>query len=285
MKQVNRKEQFIEIFEDTRQWCQEENTLIQAIEQSVQGTKVYKEGEEIKLPTKTAGTETKITVTPYRTLQAAGVLHKENPEKKIAVHNFASGTNPGGGVTKGSSAQEECLCRCSTLHPVLKIPMLWKQYYKFHRERHDTRYTDTCIYTPEVYVIKTDTETPVRMERKEWYQVDVLTCAAPNLRLYSQQNNGEKGIQTPKVSDKELLELHKKRARHMLSVAAANGAEILVLGAFGCGAFQNKPEIVARAYREILEEFQGRFQQIEFAVYCTKKDTRNYEVFRRMLKK
>ena len=51
----------------------------------------------------------------------------------------------------------------------------------------------------------------------------------------------------------------------------------------GCGAFRNKPEIVARAYKEIISEFQGRFVRIEFAVYCPPQDSRNYEVFRRVL--
>lgn len=279
---MNRKEQLIEIFEDTRKWCQQENTLIQAVEQSVQGTKLYKEEEYPEIPEMETGAKTSITVTPYRTLQAAQLLYKENPERKIAVHNFASGTNPGGGVTKGSSAQEECLCRCSTLYPVLKMPVLWENYYKFHRERHDTKYTDTCIYTPEVVVVKTDTEMPMRLSKEEWYRVDILTCAAPNLRSYPP--NDVRFRQTIKVSDKELLEIHKKRARHMFAIAVANKVDVLVLGAFGCGAFQNKPEIVARAYKEIIEEFQGRFQQIEFAVFCTKKDTRNYDVFRRVFR-
>ena len=46
-----------------------------------------------------------------------------------------------------------------------------------------------------------------------------------------------------------------KRAIHMLTCAAAKGADILVLGAFGCGAFQNDPEVVARAYNTVLKEF------------------------------
>ena len=69
----------------------------------------------------------------------------------------------------------------------------------------------------------------------------------------------------------------------MFSAAAQNGADILVLGAFGCGVFQNNPEVVARAYKETIATFPARFEKIEFAVYCTPSDTRNFEVFRRVL--
>ena len=69
----------------------------------------------------------------------------------------------------------------------------------------------------------------------------------------------------------------------MLTVAAANGARGLVLGAFGCGAFQNNPEIVAQAYKDIMPEFERCFRKIEFAVYCTPRDQKNYQVFRRIL--
>lgn len=69
----------------------------------------------------------------------------------------------------------------------------------------------------------------------------------------------------------------------MLTIAAAHGVDILVLGAFGCGAFQNEPEAVANAYREILPEFEGYFSQIVFAVYCAPWDSRNYDVFLQIL--
>ena len=62
--------------------------------------------------------------------------------------------------------------------------------------------------------------------------------------------------------------------------AAAKGSDILVLGAFGCGAFQNDPEVVARAYKTALQEFPKVFKQIEFAVYCPPGGSRNYDVFR-----
>ena len=47
---------------------------------------------------------------------------------------------------------------------------------------------------------------------------------------------------------------------------------MLILGAFGCGAFQNPPEVVARAYKEVLAEFEYDFDTVEFAVYCLKRE-------------
>ena len=65
----------------------------------------------------------------------------------------------------------------------------------------------------------------------------------------------------------------------MLSVAAVHRADILVLGAFGCGAFQNNPRIVAQAYKNILPEFDGQFSKIEFAVYCSPREPKTLKHF------
>lgn len=281
---MDRREMLIGIFEDTQKWCRENERLSRAVHESIAGTKVYQENCSFSQTADLRGMETEITVEKSRSFEAALALQRENPDARIAVHNFASATNPGGGVTKGSSAQEECLCRCSTLYPVLNTEELKKGYYFYHRERHDTRYTDRCIYTPGIWIIKTDTDQPRRMEEADWCQVDVITCAAPNLRArpYNSMNPGSG--EAVRVTDRELLEMHKKRARHMLHAALENHADILVLGAFGCGAFQNNPEIVARAYKEILPEFRGKFRKITFAVFCSSRDSRNYDVFRRVLR-
>jgi uncharacterized protein (TIGR02452 family) len=81
----------------------------------------------------------------------------------------------------------------------------------------------------------------------------------------------------------ELFGYHIKRAIHMLTCAAAQKADILVLGAFGCGAFENDPNVVARAYRIALEEFPRVFERIEFAIYCPAGKSENYEAFEREL--
>lgn len=277
--------ELVENFRDTILWLRGDHTLAAAVQHASGQSVVYYEGRTPPLPDMdieiSEGPE--VYVTKERSFEAAIRLHKENPGAKIAVHNFASATNPGGGVTRGARAQEECLCRCSTLYPVLAQPRLMRDFYQFHRDQHDVRYTDRCIYSPGIYIIKSDTEAPERLPEAEWVEVDIITVAAPNLRSkpYNPMNPGSG---TPiSVSDDDLLHLHIQRARHMLSVAALNKAEILVLGAFGCGAFQNNPNVVARAYQSVLSEFKGRFKKITFAVYCSPRDTRNYEEFSSIL--
>ena len=76
-----------------------------------------------------------------------------------------------------------------------------------------------------------------------------------------------------------LLRIHLQRAKHIMSVAAANKVDILVLGAFGCGAFANNPKVVARAFFDALEDYISYFEIVEFAVYCRPYETENYQAF------
>ena len=277
----NSPEKRVEIFEDTMRLCRENQKLAAAVKYSRENTKFY--GADEYPQVNSGGKSGKISVTAERTLQAAKRLTSEYAGKKIAVLNFASATNPGGGVTKGSSAQEEAICRCSTLYPCLNTKELFGQFYGMHRARSDVRYTDCCIYTPSVFSIKSDTNVPEAVPEGEWFSVDVITCAAPNLRPkpYNAMNPGQG--KAARVTPTELLAIHKKRGAHILDIAAANGAEVLVLGAFGCGAFRNDPQVVARAYKEILADKAEMFDEVTFAVYCSPRETGNYDTFKRVL--
>ncbi len=273
--------ELIKIFNDTMDWTKKDPELQKAVRFSVSHTQLYQASDCPDMPA-LIPRNTKIHVSGERSFQAAFRLRNEYPDARIAVHNFASATNPGGGVTKGSRAQEECLCRCSTLYPCLTRSDLWQNYYHFHRERHDVTYTDACIYSPDVLIIKSDDDLPERLPADKFCKVDVLTVAAPNLRPnpYNAMNPG-KGTAV-QLSDKELADLHRSRARQMLAVAAANHDDVLVLGAFGCGAFRNNPRVVAQVYREVLneKEFKDRFLHIEFAVFHTPRETQNFDAFK-----
>ena len=278
------REELVTVFQDTEKWYQTEAELQAAVKASIENTRLYMEGDTPTLPEPRAA-KAKVLVNKHKTLEAALLIRNKYPDARIAIHNFASATNPGGGVTRGSRAQEECLCRTTTLYPVLNTDENWQRFYQFHRSRHDQRYTDACLYTPGIVAVKTDDDVPQRMNKQDWLKLDVLTCAAPNLRPYPSNAMNASPCKSIKMTDADLLQLHEHRARHLLSVAATNGADIVILGAFGCGAFQNKPETVAKAYAHVLPDFMHQFEVIEFAIYCTSRDMNNYVAFYNQLAK
>ena len=96
-------------------------------------------------------------------------------------------------------------------------------------------------------------------------------------------NSGD-GNKAIKISDKQLEQIHITRGRKILEAAAKDKNEVLILGAFGCGAFMNKPEVVAGAYKQLIGEFQNAFEIIEFAVYCSPRDDSNFRIFEQILK-
>lgn len=279
----DKRERLAEIFRDTQQFYLANPVLRTAVENSRKGTVLYNPGDVPKLsenPSKNGI----VTVTKFRTFEAAIRLAKQYPDKKIAVLNFASATNPGGGVTNGSSAQEESLCRCSTLYPTLDQKYLWQNYYNVNRAAGDPIHTDACIYSPKIVICKTDTDFPERQPQEKWVTVDVISCAAPNLRRKpANQYNPECG-QTVNITSDELQKIHEQRAKSILSVAAGNGADILVLGAFGCGVFCNDPKVVAKAYANVLKDYRKCFDLIEFAVFCRDYETENYDAFAEVIK-
>lgn len=280
---MSTREQRKEIFFDTREWYEHDPDLVASIVNAKAGTKVYMANEYPDFEPE-ATYETEVVVSKKRSFQAAMDLHHLDGTLKIAVLNFANAFHPGGGVEQGSSAQEESLCRCSTLYPLLHCQYLEAKYYGYHKQLNDPKATDALIYTPGVVICKTDTDLPERMKREEWAETSVITCAAPDLREFGNMYAELNGTGS-RMNSAELFGYHVRRGIHILTVAAAEGIDTLVLGAFGCGAFQNDPEVVARAYKTVLDEFEGVFRKIEFAVYCTPGHEENYEAFRRALSK
>ena len=267
-----RKQQLASVFEDTMAQIKQSDEWMSAIDYSIHNQQFIPASAIISISdVPKADKPANIIVSQLRSFEAAA----QYIGKRTAVLNFASATNPGGGVEKGASAQEECLCRVSTLYPCLVDQKMRASFYTPHRKNGNALHNDDIIYTPKVLIIKDDDHNMLATP----FLVDVISCAAPNLR--EKPNNAYNSGYGNKVqiSDNELLALHEKRARKIFASAIANGVEVLILGAFGCGAFQNDPHIVAQAYKNVLPDFAHYFHTIEFAIFCNAKNIENYQVF------
>lgn len=90
-------------------------------------------------------------------------------------------------------------------------------------------------------------------------------------------------VKAARITDDELLAIHEKRFTRILDIALTNNNDVVILGAFGCGAFENNPGVVAADAKNVVEKYIHAFRVIEFAVYCSPRDSHNYDVFSSVL--
>jgi uncharacterized protein (TIGR02452 family) len=186
--------------------------------------------------------ETRVQVTNETTLGASLRL-VESGMRPLAL-NFANGIHPGGGFLNGARAQEEVLCRSSALYKTL----IGDPMYNEHRNRKRPDSSDWAIYSPNVPVFRQDDGTELDYP----WLLSFVTCAAPY---------------APAIGQPEAGDLLQGRIHRILAIARAFGHSVLVLGAWGCGAFANDPQRTTLDFRQALESaFRGAFSDIVFAI-------------------
>ncbi|MCC8098633.1 MAG: TIGR02452 family protein [Clostridiales bacterium] len=201
----------------------------------------------------------------YQLLKNAG-----DPTPKILVLNLASATRPGGQTRNGASAQEEDLCRRTSLLLSLESEGA-KRYYDYNNARKTHMGSDGVLISPNVEVIKDASSETLAQP----FPISVMSCAAPMVRL------GLEGM-----SQQEYEEMLYRRIQGMLLAAASQGYRHLILGAFGCGVYGNDAALVsdlfARAIRAFTFAGMGSrqiFDSIQFAVLCRPGKDYNYKEF------
>lgn len=272
---MSSRQERIAVFEGTRDLCVHSSFLKEAICASRKEQQIYWEGDVIEYGQPRFSEPATIHLSAKKTVEAAQPYAAAG--KKVCILNFASSVAPGGGVLTGEQAQEESICRVSTLYFALSDPESAGKFYDYHWEliragKMNRRNRDDILYTPGVIVVRDDANGEVMLPEEDWYVMDVITCAAPDLRQL-----GDAAQFSPSLE--ELRTLHEIRWRCILCAAAKHRADVLILGAFGCGVFANPPELVVEAFNNVLPEFRRHFETIEFAVYTSRKDAPNYVAF------
>ena len=209
--------------------------------------------------------QTSVAVANQTTLAAARGLIDEG--FRPAVLNFASAKSPGGGFLLGARAQEEYLARSSGLYACL----VGNAMYDYHGMRLDDMYSDWVIYSPDVPVFRDDSgdllESP--------YTVSVITSPAP-FAVAIRRDSPERLGELPVTFFHRILKV--------LSVGLLHDHDSLVLGAWGCGAFENDATMVAGLFRKaILENFAGAYAKLLFAILDRSPEGRVIAPFRMAL--
>ena len=202
-----------------------------------------------------------------------------------AVLNMASLYHPGGGVLTGSSAQEEELCRRSTLAISLYQFSLPGGRYgdladmvrvKRRAERYPMDNMYGGIYSPDITFFRATKDEGYAL-LDEPFRAAVISVASLNYNPKHGHNTLDNG-NIPEA-DKPVL---KEKIRTILRIGALKGHDSLVLGALGCGAFCTPPAQMARLFHEVLveKEFEGRFKKIVFAIIDSP-SSNNFQPFKK----
>ena len=193
-----------------------------------------------------------IEVNGETTLNATRQLLTEGYQDVICL-NFASAKNPGGGFLGGSQAQEESIARSTGLY---NCQMKAWDYYEVNRHTKSCMYTDNMIYSPTVPIIKDEEGTNL----DSLTLASVITAPAVNFGVVKKR-------EPHRIPEVEII--MKRRIAKVLAIALEHGHQAIVLGAWGCGVFQNDPKDIAPWFKEVINtQFKNEFAKIVFAVYA-----------------
>jgi uncharacterized protein (TIGR02452 family) len=177
-------------------------------------------------------------------LVAKRLISSCEPGQTPLVLNMACHSSPGGGFLSGAGAQEENLCRRSNYYASLCN-------VRYPLARH------CAVFTKQVLIFR-DTEAAGYALLDQPFSVNMLAVSA-NHRKYA--------ANPLQLSQAERTQMA-QTVRALLLAAQAENQKVLVLGALGCGAFNNPPAEVAAVFHEVLAEkrFSKAFSHVVFAI-------------------
>lgn len=185
------------------------------------------------------------------------------------VMNFANAYHPGGGYLSGARAQEEALCRESTLYASISSSAS-RVMYDANLHSSSVLNTGYMLLSPCVEVFRDGDSNLLPSTRT----TAVLTLAAPNL-LYDPKVRG--------ITMAELDDYMVNRLYQFFLICFLHGYRTICTGAWGCGAFGHDAARVASYFHTVIyQKGMGKyFNSILFAVK-TGRDPYNYDAFKHM---
>jgi uncharacterized protein (TIGR02452 family) len=227
---------------------------------ATQGKVSYRPGDD---PLVGAPRYTQVPTFVYNQTTLAVAAARVAQGYRVAILNFASATTPGGGWLNGALAQEESLARSSALVYTFRDDAMYADTSHWR----NPFYNDTVIVSPGVPFFRQHNGQFIDMP----WQADVITSAAVHAKAVH--------AYMPERVD-EIGPTMRQRTQKAFEVATTLDADILILGAWGCGAFGNDPDQIAQIMYDMMQVVDmRRFVAIDFAVVDLYDPPLNYTAF------
>jgi uncharacterized protein (TIGR02452 family) len=188
--------------------------------------------------------ETNVDVVKEDIIDVALMYRSRPRENKVLLLNMADDINPGGCVAAGSGAQEECIFRRSNYYKHLT-----KNFYPIHDA--------DVVLSKDVVFIK-ENEAKGNPLMKNSIKMDIM--AIPALKFPQMDKTFNKYL------NKRDYELMERKVQTMFKLAIRYKYDVVVLSAFGCGAYGNPPREVVDIFKKYIQKYKGYIKHIVFAV-------------------
>lgn len=193
--------------------------------------------------------------------------------------NFANGEagHVGGGYKKGALAQEEDLCR--------RMPNLYTSLLEakdsgcypygpstYRGGRNPERYADVLITCDVILAREGEAQDFAKLPPAKELPLTVVSAAAPNIAF-----GGE-------IADRELM-LQAVRCIFAAPKIIQPTLKVLILGAWGCGAFGCDPVMISDLFITVMaqEGYGQQYDEVHFAI--PKGSDNNADIFRKAFQK
>ena len=188
----------------------------------------------------------------------------------FAVLNMANALTPGGGYTEGLIAQEENMFRRTDCHFSIKPSSLSPDRNTYLEETTKQLNALTPADDPRVYIDIDHPRVCVR-GRENQDAEDLGYTFLPDNEIFPFYELRAAACDLRKVPDVAKPPFKRSDARRricaILNTLHANKIKHVVLGALGCGAFENPTTDVAQIFHEEIQKMKSQFTVITFAIF------------------
>lgn len=224
---------------------------------------------------------TKIIITSAKTMEgvAAGMnsngIDTRNSDRKVGILGMANGVYIGGQLNSARAQEESEITQTATFGGLTLVG-------DYQAKQNEYKYANGYAHIPGGTVVVQNSrmiDMPSASEGEIDKDPKNVVVILKTFAKFTDKSSGydESTLFKFETHNQDLVNRLKSDMRDVLDAAIAEGVTDLYLGASGCGVFGHIPAIEAYCWKQVLAEYHGYFNTVEFVIFDANSD--NYRIF------